>query len=68
MPKAFHLPHSTDTRRTVGGHARTACGRWVSFAGAAWHTPGNPERPWHDPALVCIKCRVAVVIADSANV
>jgi len=74
MPKAFHLPHPTDRRRTVGDYVRTACGRWVSRFGPAWHVPDRAVRPdgqpyaWGDPARVCVKCRVAQVLHDTAPV
>jgi hypothetical protein len=57
MTKAnlYHQPHPTDDRRTIGGHYRTACGRWAGFAafrqGAA--------------RVECPKCAVAKLIAST---
>lgn len=52
-----HLPHPTDERRTVGRHFRTACGRWAGLT-AFLAVEGR---------LVCPKCAVAILIADTAS-
>ena len=49
----LHQSHPTDARRTVGGHFRTACGRWAK--GAAFHS--------QDHKAPCAKCAVAELIA-----
>jgi len=58
MGKLAHFAHPTDTRRTIGGHFRTACGRWAGFW-SFWY--GDTSRP--QPPL-CPKCAVAELLAE----
>ena len=64
--KHGHLLHPTDRRRTVGGHARAACGRWILFLSPAWHVVGK-IMGHGDTRPVCPKCAVAQLIHDSAQ-
>jgi hypothetical protein len=52
----FHLEHPTDTRRTIGGHWVTACGRWAGFKG--FLRIGN--------RAMCPKCAAAQLIHETA--
>ncbi len=58
MPsKILHLAHPTDTRRTIGGYWRTACGRWGGIA-AFFRAPSR---------VLCPKCAVLALIAESST-
>lgn len=54
--KLTHRYHETDTRKTIGGYYRTACGRWASWYG--FSTFGN--------RTPCPKCEVLKLIDETA--
>lgn len=55
MPNQFtHHAHPTDTRKTMGGYYRTACGRWAGIT-AFFASPR---------AIPCPKCAAEMLLRD----
>ena len=57
MPKFQHLPHPTDTRRTVGHYYKTACNRWAGWSAFSSFLTSTP----------CPKCAAEMLIVESAT-